>query len=698
MKNKIIPLFIFLFLISSVSADRYNDCSIYGNCKPVVVGNGQIIYNNTYNNFTIINGSSYNVTYQNDRISTSNVTINSGIKFWYNQTEEAFYYINSNYSALLLNATATYLPYNGANKNVNLNGVNLSGVGTYASNNTLASGIGSAVFGSVRTANSSMNATGVGSFASGDVNSIGGYILSSGLGSFSRGIISSVNGSIIASSTASVAIGAIQGTGNNTITSGGFGSVTFGRNAGINSMILNGGRGSFMHGQINGGSNNLITAGFSRGSFVHGSIESSSSYANNTIVGTSNGNFVHGYIPDGISNSRIEAVGEGAVAIGLSNMSILGIGSIGMGRNINVTGTNVFAFGTSSTFKLVQGSNQFWTDALVNATAGIITNNLTTTGLNVTSYISGTGNISATADGTMAFGTTTGIQNSSISASSVGSLAIGAIRTTSTNSYISSANVGTNTFGYIAGSTNSFILNDGTASKVFGAIANSPNSSIVSNTGAFVNAFINGPDRTRISTGAGTFNNIYLTGLGLDNSVYLPGGGSTNLITMLGGNRNNISSGSTNVGGNYISLILNQPNDAKLFLKDNSYGTKLFGNLDTNGGYIEVQGWYNTIFGRENISVNGTNNFIFGSMLNITNSTNSFIFGNPTTITSVSIYNQLWTNTYLNVSNNASVEQLFRVGLSVALPACNVASNLSVGRNLTGLYDCVNGNGTWMKL
>ena len=90
MKNKLILIIILaLFLISFVSAISYSDCSIYGNCAPVGTTGGDTYTNNTYVNNTYINE-----TYEDE---------------WINST-----------------LNTSYVPYTGANQNVNLGNNNFT--------------------------------------------------------------------------------------------------------------------------------------------------------------------------------------------------------------------------------------------------------------------------------------------------------------------------------------------------------------------------------------------------------------------------------------------------------------------------------------------------------------------------------------------------------------------------------------------
>jgi uncharacterized membrane protein len=66
-------------LIPLVESSQYNDCNVYGNCKPISSSSGTTnnYYNNTYENITIINGSSYNESYVPYIGATTDVNLGS---------------------------------------------------------------------------------------------------------------------------------------------------------------------------------------------------------------------------------------------------------------------------------------------------------------------------------------------------------------------------------------------------------------------------------------------------------------------------------------------------------------------------------------------------------------------------------------------------------------------------------------------
>lgn len=280
---------------------------------------------------------------------------------------------------------------------------------------------------------------------------------------------------------------------------------------------------------------------------------------------------------------------------------------------------------------------------------------------------------------------------------------------------------GTFVFGSILGN-NSFISDRASvngANFIFASLEQNNNSVMSTGMGNFILAQISGENNSVRTTGASA------RGQHIEATILGNGGVNSDVSTItngnwikayVAGNKNAIRITSASSAGASIFGTTLQENASILI----GAGIGSFGHgvVDgTNGiirvtsgngqfyhAYLSTPSSYATVgasgvvmFGTDNVSVTGLNTILFGRNLNMTGS-NSFGFGIGNTVNVVSASNQFWTNAYVNATQNASVEQLFRVGLSVALPACNSASNLSVGRNITGLYDCRNGNGTWVKL
>jgi hypothetical protein len=457
MKNKLILSLIFsILLISFVSAGVYSDCSIYGNCfvsKPVSsplvnyslvnVNNSQYLqgyqwfnapyplalfetynstyatwaYNQTYSGSTFnttyniwaynqtYSGSTFNSTYQTlwnngSYLSTYNSTYQT---LWNNGSYLSTY--NSSYIDIT-NSSNTYVPYVGANNNVNLGTNNITGFGSIYTNNSLMFGRASQTLAFIANGlNATINNTGDANLILGIINGNNSLIKTAQSANLIIGDIEGSNSSIYATSNAAnliigqiygnnnnikassaggLSMGVIQGTANqNRSIISGSGSISFGILQDTNETIttLNGngafaggylnkpngqiastGSGSFAQGAVLGGAI-IATA---NGAFAQGDIFVISGATNSSIEATARGAFARGHI--GASNNYIIASGQGSTAMGLPNMSVSGTGSIGLGQNVNVTGSNSFAFGTSNTLQNIPANNVFWIGANVNST------------------------------------------------------------------------------------------------------------------------------------------------------------------------------------------------------------------------------------------------------------------------------------------------------------------------------------------
>jgi len=118
LKNKglIGILFIFIFSLSFISASIYDDCEIYGNCEPISEG--------------IVTGANYSINVNNSNYLQGYTPTTLGT--WLNTT---FGWITEDIGTLVNYFTKTeiesnYVPYTGANQNVDLGDNNLTVNGT----------------------------------------------------------------------------------------------------------------------------------------------------------------------------------------------------------------------------------------------------------------------------------------------------------------------------------------------------------------------------------------------------------------------------------------------------------------------------------------------------------------------------------------------------------------------------------------
>jgi len=106
-----------LISIGIVSAVGYSDCSIYGNCLPSSTGGDTYYINQT--NQTIINGSSYNVTYATWAYNQTQSP------YFYNQTQSIYFY-NMTKSPFFYNMTKSPFFYNMSDGKGTMNYTNIA--------------------------------------------------------------------------------------------------------------------------------------------------------------------------------------------------------------------------------------------------------------------------------------------------------------------------------------------------------------------------------------------------------------------------------------------------------------------------------------------------------------------------------------------------------------------------------------------
>lgn len=134
-----VMVFISLFLISFASASTYSDCSIYGNCKPVGTTSTSPTVNYSILN---VNNSQY---FQGYTPTTLGTWLQNTFNWITNNVNDLVNYYSktdiNNFNASYLNTTNTsYVPYTGANQNVDLGNNNLIVNGTTTFLNTIITG------------------------------------------------------------------------------------------------------------------------------------------------------------------------------------------------------------------------------------------------------------------------------------------------------------------------------------------------------------------------------------------------------------------------------------------------------------------------------------------------------------------------------------------------------------------------------
>jgi len=289
------------------------------------------------------------------------------------------------------NTTATYVPYVGANNALNMGNFNVTTNGLVVNNSIRGTGNITAGGGSVALglAINSGNITATGSpgaFAFGFVDGIGNTITAAG-GTNKQGAVAmgtarnGQNQTIQATNRGAVAFG-VTTNGNNLIESTALGSFVHGIAQG-DSILRASGQGSFVQGSggvmiasgigsfaqgapgasvsifssnlgsfaqgsgtsLSNAFNNITASG--QGSFAHGYL---SGDANQTIIASGDGSFVQGYLQGsgGLGGNYLIGSGNGAVVIGLPNMTCSATGTICLGKNVNISGANSMAVGLGS--------------------------------------------------------------------------------------------------------------------------------------------------------------------------------------------------------------------------------------------------------------------------------------------------------------------------------------------------------------
>lgn len=330
----------------------------------------------------------------------------------------AGYLVNGTYLQTPTNITATYVPYVGALNNVDLGTRNLTTNGIIKFGQSLSSN-----YSNILSSQGSINLVDINvineSLFNSTIENRGathiGYILNTGANS-SGNIRSRARGTTIIGSIHTLAVGSvariqqsggvnnpsffigtasatginssaiIEDTGSSShsnfallrstaTTTGAYSRLLFSSSQGslavgnlVNTNLTITGNGNFFQGMMQGGTKadiGSISTNF--GNFAH--FSSGTSSVNTSLSMSSSGGFVHTYFNEPLS--FVSITGIGAVAIGLPNMSVSGTGSIGLGKNVNVSGSNTFAYGVSNVMQDIPASNTFWVGANTNLTQNV---------------------------------------------------------------------------------------------------------------------------------------------------------------------------------------------------------------------------------------------------------------------------------------------------------------------------------------
>jgi len=176
---------------------------------------------------------------------------------------------------------------------------------------------------------------------------------------FVAGSASNLNASILATANGATALGFVQDANINATAPA---ALAHGYVQDVGSSVTSNSAGSFVNGVVRCGggfcNSNISTFsnGINGGNFVIGQING----RNSTIYGGNIASVAIGYIDINSPNNFIVSRGLGSVAIGLPNMSVSGIGSIALGQNVNITGSNSIGIGLgSTTLKAITQNNIF---------------------------------------------------------------------------------------------------------------------------------------------------------------------------------------------------------------------------------------------------------------------------------------------------------------------------------------------------
>lgn len=400
-----LSLLLTLSFIPFSSADQYDDCKIYGNCKApktsITFNNNTLNVNNsqywqgytpaTLNSTFIAPIFAASLSYTNTVVNGNTSAIVAGIL--------------NNFTAINANVSVSYVPYVGANRNVDLNtqglatngtvrfnSLNLVGSSLYTIYNTSTATDANVVLLSINSAGNMTN-TGSSTVMTGRMLSANSTAVNSGFANIlsfvsSGAGLSGVNSSFSNSGSSTQILSTMQsqdGTFVNTgsavfastfhsgrgarIISTGNSGVILGRTSGANTTINIGALSSFTQFQMSGSNNTIehfstlggnslsaLTSGanstISTVSSVHGGFFKL--YSNNNNVnfkfgsGSSTNRGLISFAGIDTAGGHIINAGEYNYQFVMGNVSTTGRYAIVFGKNINVTGSRIFAVGLNN--------------------------------------------------------------------------------------------------------------------------------------------------------------------------------------------------------------------------------------------------------------------------------------------------------------------------------------------------------------